>query len=77
MKFFNHLQLTPFLVGLCFGMFFVYVLKPSPVVIYKYPTVDNAGKIIYKDRNGVCFKYHAETTDCDSNEGRISVYPLQ
>ena len=77
MKFFNHLQLLPFLVGLFFGMFFVYVLKPSPTVIYKYPTMDNAGSVVYQDRNGVCFKYHADTVDCDKNESRITSYPLQ
>jgi hypothetical protein len=77
MKFFNHLRLMPFLVGLFFGMFFVYVLKPTPTVVYKYPSLDNAGKITYQDRNGVCFKYHADTVDCDKNEGRIASYPLQ
>ncbi len=77
MKFFNHIQLLPLLVGLFFGMFFVYVLKPTPTVIYKYPTMDNAGKVTYQDRNGVCFKYHADTVDCDKNEARITSYPLQ
>jgi hypothetical protein len=39
--------------------------------------MDNAGKVVYQDRNGVCFKYHADTVDCNKNESRISVYPLQ
>jgi hypothetical protein len=77
MKFFNHLQLLPFLLGLFIGMFFVYILKPTPTVVYKYPSMDNAGKILYQDRNGVCFKYHADTVDCDKNESRITTYPLQ
>jgi hypothetical protein len=25
----------------------------------------------------VCFKYHADTVDCDANEARITTYPLQ
>ena len=77
MKFFNHLRLFPFLFGLFFGMFFVYILKPTAIVVYKYPTMDNAGKLVYKDRNGVCFKYHADTVNCDQNEARITAYPLQ
>lgn len=77
MKFFNHLQLMPFLIGLFFGMFLVYILKPTATVIYKYPTIDNAGKVTYQDRNGACFKYHADTVDCGKNEGRITVFPLQ
>jgi hypothetical protein len=39
--------------------------------------MDNAGKVTYQDRNGVCFKYHADTVDCGKNESRITVYPLQ
>ena len=77
LHFFNKVQLLPLLLGLFFGMFFVYVLKPTPTVVYKYPSLDNAGKITYQDRNGVCFKYHADTVDCDKNEARITPYPLQ
>ena len=77
MVFFEKLQLLPMLLGLFIGMFFVYILKPTASVIYKYPTMDNAGKIVYQDRNGVCFKYHADTVDCDKNEGRIVAFPLQ
>jgi hypothetical protein len=77
MVFFEKLQLLPLLLGLFIGMFFVYILKPTASVIYKYPTMDNAGKVVYQDRNGVCFKYHADTVDCDKNEGRIVAFPLQ
>lgn len=77
MKFFNKLKLLPFLLGLFIGMFFVYILKPAATVVYKYPSMDNAGKITYQDRNGVCFKYHADTVDCDKNEERLTSYPLQ
>ena len=77
MVFFEKLQLLPLLLGLFIGMFFVYILKPTASVIYKYPTMDNAGKIVYQDRNGVCFKYHADTVDCDKYEGRIVAFPLQ
>ena len=77
MKFFNKLQLLPLLLGLFLGMFFVYILKPTASVVYKYPTMDNAGNVVYKDRNGVCFKYHADTVDCNKNEGRIVAFPLQ
>ncbi len=77
MKFFNHLKFLPFLIALACGIFFVYILKPAPVVIMKYPNVDNAGKVIYRDRNGTCFKYEIETVDCDKSEDRIKPYPLQ
>jgi hypothetical protein len=77
MKFFDKLRLLPFLIGIFTGIFFIYVLKPTATVIYKYPNMDNAGKIVYQDRNGVCFKYHSDKVDCDKNEARITTYPLQ
>jgi hypothetical protein len=73
----NHLKLLPFLVGLMVGLFFVYILKPSAVVVVKYPNTDNVGKVVYRDRNGTCFKYDMETVDCDKAEDRIKAYPLQ
>ena len=77
MKFLNKLRLMPFLAGLFIGFFFVYVLKPTAVVVVKYPNLDNVGKIIYRDRNGTCFQYGMETVDCDKVEDRIQPYPLQ
>ncbi len=73
----SHLKLLPFLVGLTVGIFFVYILKPSAVVVVKYPNTDNAGKVVYRDRNGTCFKYDMNTVDCDKSEDRIKQYPLQ
>ena len=71
------LKFLPFLIGLTIGLFFVYVLKPAPVVIVRYPNIDNVGKVIYRDRNGACFKYEMEEIDCDKAEDRIKDYPLQ
>jgi hypothetical protein len=77
MKFLNKLKLLPFLIGLVVGFFFVYVLKPTAVVVIKYPNLDNVGKIVYRDRNGTCFQYGMETVDCDKSEEKIKSYPLQ
>ena len=77
MKFINHLEFFPFLVGLTIGIFCVYILKPAPIVINKYPNLENTADVIYKDRNGTCFKYNTKTVDCDKAEYRIKPYPLQ
>ena len=77
MRFLNHLEFFPFLMGLMIGVFCVYVLKPAPVVITKYPNLDNVHTEIYKDRNGTCFQYETKTVDCDKAEDRIKTYPLQ
>jgi len=55
----------------------VYILKPAPMVITKYPTLENTGDVVYRDRNGTCFKYSSKTVDCAKNEDRIKPYPLQ
>ena len=77
MKFFNKLRFFPFLFGLAMGIFVVYILKPSPVVITRYPNLENVGEIVYRDRNGACFQYTTKTVDCDKVEDKIKPYPLQ
>ena len=77
MRFFTKIQLIPFMVSFFIGFFVVYILKPTPVVIYKNPNLDNAGKVTYVDRNDVCFQHIVKKVDCDKNEERISIYPLQ
>jgi hypothetical protein len=59
------------------GIFFVYILKPAPMVITRYPNIENVDKVTYRDRNGTCFKYDTKTVDCDKVEDRIKPYPLQ
>jgi hypothetical protein len=59
------------------GIFFVYILKPAPMVITRYPNIENVDKVAYRDRNGTCFKYETKTVDCDKVEDRIKPYPLQ
>jgi len=77
MRFFPKFQFFPFLFGLTFGIFFVYVLKPAAMVITKYPNLENTGDIVYRDRNGTCFQYETKEVDCDKSEARIRPYPLQ
>ncbi len=77
LHFFNHLQFFPFLMGLAIGIFCVYILKPAPVVVIKYPNLDNVETTVYRDRNGTCFQYKVDQVDCDKEEDRIQPYPLQ
>ena len=75
--FFGRLEFFPFLFGLTVGIFFVYILKPAPMVITKYPNLENVADVVYRDRNGTCFQYETKTVDCDKVEDRIRPYPLQ
>jgi len=54
-------------------MFFI---KPQQNITYKYPTPETSGKVVYKDKNGVCYKYTAKQQDCDKNEVRLKDFPL-
>jgi hypothetical protein len=56
-----------FFISLFIGFFIVYITAPKPIVIVKYPTVKNAGKILYEDDNGVCYKYKALEVNCTNN----------
>jgi len=72
----KHFRLFPFILGLIVGVIAILFIKPPENVIYKYPTPDNAGKVIYKDNNGVCYKYSAKEVSCDKNESRLKDFPL-
>ena len=60
-----------FFLALCFGIFIVYVSSPIPDLIVKYPTVENAGRITYKDENDVCYRYIAKEVQCPEDKSRI------
>lgn len=72
----KHIQLLPLTVGIVVGIITVIMVKPQQNVIYKYPTPETAGKVVYKDKNGVCYKYSAKQLDCDKNESRLKDFPL-
>lgn len=72
----KHIKLIPLVFGIVFGIIGIMFIKPEKNVIYKYPSPDNAGKLTYKDKNGICYKYSANAVDCDKNESRLKDYPL-
>jgi hypothetical protein len=74
---FDFLNIKYFLVSFATGILIVYLNTPPPEIIIKYPTPLNAGKIIYKDDAGVCYKYKANEVECPTNGGEIEVQPLQ
>lgn len=66
----------PFIIGIIAGIIAIFFIKPEKSVIFKYPTPENSGKTIYKDKNGVCYKYSSNEVNCDSNESRLKDFPL-
>jgi hypothetical protein len=63
-------------LGLVLGVAGIYFIKPEGTVQYKYPTPENAGKLTYKNKNGVCYQYSGKEVSCDANDAKLKTYPL-
>ena len=72
----KHIRILPFIAGLVFGVIAIMFTKPEQTITFKYPTPDNCGKVTYKDKNGVCYKYSSKQVNCDKNESRLKDFPL-
>lgn len=73
--FIKHLQILPFILGLLIGLLVVYIFPPQRESVVKYPTP--AAHDIYKDKNGVCFRYDTQEVNCDQSEDKLRDFPLQ
>lgn len=73
----NHFELLPFLAGFTIGVVGLFFWKQESRVVMKYPHPSNVNKLVYKDPNGVCYKYTASEVNCDKNEGNLKDYPIQ
>ena len=72
----KHIRFIPLIVGLVIGVIAILFIKPNKNIVHKYPTPESANKLVYKDKNGVCYKYSAKQVDCDKNESRLKDFPL-
>lgn len=66
-----------FFIALFIGLFFAYISTPIPDIVIKYPTPENAGKIIYRDSGDVCYKYRAEEVECPSDKSKVKRIGIQ
>lgn len=72
----KHFRLLPFILGIVAGIIGIYFVKPEQTVAIQYPTPDRAANAVYKDKNGICYKYEVKKVDCDKNEGKMKNFPL-
>jgi len=70
-NFTKYIDFNVFMISLCLGLFFVYVITPEPVVVYKYPTDESIKGIVYQYKNGKCVEYEKEYVDCTEGEGGV------
>jgi hypothetical protein len=73
----QHFRLLPFLAGIVIGVLFLYTWKDEPLILMKYPHPSNVDGRVYRDKNGVCYKYSSSEVNCDTNEKTLKQYPLQ
>lgn len=61
------LSLYALAIGFVAGLMTVQITKAPAESIVIYPTPDNAGKLLYKDRAGLCYSYAKKYRDCDAS----------
>ena len=67
-KFTDYINAPAFFITLAIGLFFTYVYSPPKKIVIKWPTPENAGKVIYKDHSDLCYKYKANEIACPDNK---------
>ena len=73
--FLKYISVPVFLISILIGLLYVYLLTPSPTIIYVYPTPDNVDKIIYKDKADNCFSFKPLEVSCSNKN--VKNIPIQ
>ena len=72
----DNIQPLWFFVSLFIGLFLVYIITPTPEVIVKYPTPENANESIFEDDSNNCYKFVTKEVDCPKDK-EINEIPIQ
>jgi len=69
---FEHIDPLVFLISLFIGLAYTYLTAPEPEIIIKYPTPFNIKDTIYRDKNGVCYKYKIREVNCPNDKSKVT-----
>lgn len=76
MKIITCIEPVYFITALAVGLFLCYLITPTPDVVVKYPTPENAGSIVYKDDADNCFKFTSKEVSCPADKKTIHKIPV-
>ena len=62
---FGKLNLFALIISFCVGILYVYISAPPPNIVMKFPSPNNAGKVVYKNKLNECYKYDYSKVDCN------------
>jgi hypothetical protein len=55
------------------GLFLVYIITPTPELIIKYPTPENAKELVFEDDSQNCYKFYTQEVPCPQNPEEIPI----
>jgi hypothetical protein len=72
------MKLLPFVAGLFIGGIIFFGLKPDTKDrVVKWPNPENAGKVVYRDRNGLCYTFESQIVDCAKVKDKLQTYSFE
>ena len=70
------LQPLPFFLSFGVGLILVYLFRPQPEIVYKFPNPQNAEKVQYHSDNDACYSFKATKETCPMDKSKIKPQPL-
>ena len=65
-----------FLISFAIGVLIVYLTNPPPREIIVYPTPENVGELLYKDRANQCYRFIPKEVKCPSDKNKkVNIAP--
>ncbi len=76
-NFMDYIDIKAFFIALFVGILITYVFAKPKKILIKWPTPENAGKLIYKDNAESCYKYKAKEIECPDDKSLIKTNDIQ
>jgi hypothetical protein len=67
-QFTNYIDPLAFFISFAVGLFFVYIYAPQKKVVIQWPTPENAGKVVYREKDESCYTYSAHEVPCNKEK---------